>query len=268
MKTDLAANKLIDYYKQYQEQGFLIVENLFTPEECDELNQRAADVVLGKIKLAEGSEIYMEPDALKLGLVTVEQPDPAYLFKLGHQMHVSDPVFRYYAMHDRILDILTHLTGPDLKCVQSMFIDKPKKLGVGQPYHQDSHYLKTDPDTLIAVWIACDDVDVANGGLHVVPGSQHDPIHPHEKPINEEQSYYHEVHSARERTEAACNLKKGSAVFFTGRTLHRSGNNETSDRQRRAYVLHYANARSLWLSNPSARNPHLLVRGRQYPGCL
>jgi phytanoyl-CoA hydroxylase len=255
--------------KFYREQGFLIVENLYTPEECDELNARAVDVVNGKVKLAAGSDVYMEPSAVEQGLTSKENPDPAYLFKIGHQMHVADPVFRYYAMHERTVDILNELVGPDVKCVQSMFIDKPSNIGVGQPYHQDSHYLKTKPDTLIAAWVACDDVNVENGCLHVIPGSQHDPIHPHEVPIDPSQrKYFQEVHSARERKEVACSLAKGSAVFFPGTMLHRSGNNHTADRQRRAYVLHYADARSQWLSDPKARNPHLLVRGRQYPGCL
>lgn len=253
----------------YQEHGYLIVEDVLTAAECDELNAYAADTVNGKVKLADGNGIWMEPEALEKGWVTVEEPNPDYLFKIGHQMHQTDPVYRYYAMHDKVCDLLNLLIGPDIKCVQSMYIDKPRNIGVGQPYHQDSHYLKTDPDTLLAVWIACDDVDVSNGCLHVVPGSQLDPIHPHEQPIDPAQRYhFQEVYGAKERKEVACELKKGSAVFFPGRLLHRSGNNHSPDRQRRAYVCHYAGAASRWMSNPSARNPHLLVRGRQYPGCL
>ena len=45
---------------------------------------------------------------------------------------------------------------------------------------------------------------------------------------------------------------------FAGRVhvLHRSGNNR-STRHRRSYVLHYADARSKWLNDPKAKNPHL-----------
>lgn len=253
----------------FREHGYLIVENLLTEEECDELNDYAADVVRGTVRLAEGNGIWMEPEALAKGWVTEDRPDPEYLFKIGHQMHQTDPVFRYYAMHDKVCDVLNLLLGPDVKCVQSMYIDKPSNIGVGQPYHQDSHYLRTEPDTLLAAWIALDDTDVSNGCLHVIPGSQHDPLHAHEVPIDPAQrAHFLEVYSARERQEAACELKKGSVVFFPGRLLHRSGNNDSADRKRRSYVCHYASARSKWLNQPAARNPHLLVRGRQYPGCL
>ncbi|MSR82622.1 MAG: hypothetical protein EXS58_06810 [Candidatus Latescibacteria bacterium] len=119
----------------------------------------------------------------------------------------------------------------------------------------------------MAVWIACDDAEVENGCLHVVPGSQADPIHPHEKPLDPlQQRIYVEVHSARERAEIAVPLKAGSAVFFNGHMLHRSGHNRSG--RRRAYVLHYADAHSQWLNDPAAVNPFLLVRGREYPGCL
>ena len=255
-----------DSIRHYREQGYLVVENLFTPNECQEINRHAEDVVMGRIPLPDRTGIWMEPAAEERELVK-ENNRYDYLFKIGHQMHITDPVFQRYAVHPRLADILEALIGPDIKCVQSMYIDKPREIGIGQPYHQDAWYLKTDPDTLIAAWIACDDADLDNGCLHVISGSQNDPIHPHEKPIDPAQRSYAEVHSARSRPEVAVPLKTGSAVFFGGHVLHRSGNNR-SNRKRRSYVLHYADAKSKWLNDPKAKNPFLLVRGKEYPGCL
>jgi phytanoyl-CoA hydroxylase len=164
--------------------------------------------------------------------------------------------------------VLQELIGPDVKCVQTMFLDKPRGLGVGQPYHQDSHYLKTDPETLLAVWVALDDADTENGCLHVIPRSQNEPVYPHETPVDPAQrKIYVEVHSARTRAEVAVPLPRGSGVFFPGRMLHRSGNN-LSQRKRRAFVAHYGNARSRWLWKDDPNHPFLLVCGREYPGGL
>lgn len=264
------ALKLTDkQMEHYSEHGFLIIEQILTDSECDELNANAVNMITGKVPLGSKNGIYMEPEAIKKGLVSNDKPDPAYLFKIGHHMHLTDEIFRYYAMHDKIADILNGLLGPDIKCLQSMYIDKPNKLGVGQPYHQDSHYIKTEPNTLIGVWIALDDVDEKNGCLHVIPGSQRDPIHPHDVPEEERQrTYFLEVQAAKGKAEVPCRLMKGSAVFFPGTLLHRSGDNETTDWQRRAYVLHYASARSKNPSQVNRYNPGLLVRGRQYPGCF
>ena len=177
-------------------------------------------------------------------------------------------VFNKYTVHRKMVSVLQQLIGSDVKCIQSIFLDKPPGLGVGQPYHQDSYYLKTDPETLLAAWIACDDADPENGGLFVVPGSHHDPVQPHEEPVDPTQrNVYVEVRSARSRREQAVPLKAGSAVFFPGHMLHRSGHNRT-DRRRRAFALHYANAKSRWLNDPTALKPFLSVCGREYPGCL
>lgn len=50
-----------------------------------------------------------------------------------------------------------------------MFIDKPPRSGTGQPYHQDAWYLKTEPDTLVALWLALEDADEDNGHVYFVP---------------------------------------------------------------------------------------------------
>ena len=255
-----------DEMAHYREQGYLVVEEVLTQSECEEINRHVEDVVMGRAPLPDRCRISLEPAAEEQGLVS-EDNRYDYLFKIGHHMHMTDPMFQRHVRHPRLADILEALIGPDVKCVQSMYIDKPRHIGIGQPYHQDSRYLKTEPDTLIGVWIACDDADVGNGCLHVVPGSQDDPIHPHEAPMDPAQRIYLEVPGASERREVAVPLKIGGVVFFGGHVLHRSNNNRTS-RKRRASVLHYANAKSKWLNDPDAKNSFLLVRGKEYSGGL
>jgi phytanoyl-CoA hydroxylase len=260
----IASNQI----QRFREAGYLIVNDLLTAEECAELNEHAWLTVEGKVPLGNGDGVWMEQAAIDKGLITEDEKKPEYLSKIGHRMHMTEGVFNKYTVHRKMVSVLQQLIGSDVKCVQSMFLDKPPGLGVGQPYHQDSHYLKTDPDTLLAAWIACDDADPENGGLFVVPGSHHDPVQPHEEPVDPAQrDVYVEVRSARSRREQAVPLKAGSAVFFPGHMLHRSGHNRT-DRRRRAFALHYANAKSRWLNEPTALYPFLSVCGREYPGCL
>ena len=72
-------------------------------------------------------------------------------------------------LDSRILDVVTTLIGPALGA-QSMFYFKPPGAR-GQAMHQDNTFLRADPETCLAAWIAIDDVDAENGGLAVVPGS-------------------------------------------------------------------------------------------------
>ncbi len=252
--------------REYREHGFVVVEKLIGPEDCRRLIEHARDVVEGRVETR--GEVWIEEAAVAQGLVS-EANRFEYLFKIGHQMHHTPGPFQEYATLPRLVDILKKLIGPDIKCVQSMFIDKPPGTGTGQPYHQDAWYLKTEPDTLMALWLALEDADAGNGGLAVIPGSHTDPIHPVVEPSDPMQAKIFRITAvgADKRSEVAVPLKAGSGVFFTGHVLHRSANNG-SHRHRRAYVLHYADARSRWLNDPKAKNPHLLVAGTEYPGAV
>jgi phytanoyl-CoA hydroxylase len=255
-----------DQVQHYRDHGYLVVEGLFGSEDCRRLMEHARDLVEGRT--APTGQVWIEQAALDQGIVT-EENRFEHLFKIGHQMHHHPGPFHEYATLPRLVEMLAQLIGPDVKCVQSMFIDKPPGVGTGQPYHQDAWYLKTEPDTLMALWIALEDADVENGCLAVVPGSHADPIHPVEEPEDAMQAKIYRITAvgARKRPEALVPLKAGSGVFFTGHVLHRSGHNR-SGRHRRSYVLHYADARSKWQNDPRAKNPHLLVAGREYAGGL
>lgn len=252
--------------RHYKEKGYLVVEDIIGPEDCLRLIGHARDVVEGRAKTQ--GEVWVEEEASERGLVT-EGNRFEYLFKIGHQMHRTPGPFQNYATLPRLVAMLSQLVGPDVKCIQSMFIDKPPGTGTGQPYHQDAWYLKTLPDTLMALWLALEDADQENGCLYVVPGSHTDPIHPVEEPSDPMQAKIFRITAvgAKQRPEVAAPLKAGSGVFFTGHVLHRSAHNR-SRRHRRSYVLHYAGARSKWLNDPKAKNPHLLVAGQEYPGGL
>src|SRR5260370_22876267 len=126
--------------------------------------------------------------------------------------------------------MLTQLVGPNVKCVQSMFIDKPPDTGTGQPYHQDAWYLKTKPDTLMALWLACEDADHDNGCLAVIPGSHTDPIHPVEEPSDPMQAKIFRITAAgaKHPAEVEVPLRPVSGLFLPGLVLPLSANNRSS----------------------------------------
>jgi ectoine hydroxylase-related dioxygenase (phytanoyl-CoA dioxygenase family) len=52
-----------------------------------------------------------------------------------------------------------------------MYMAKKPLGGTGVALHQDTHYIRNEPNTLMACGIACNDTGADNGGLCVVPGS-------------------------------------------------------------------------------------------------
>jgi len=107
--------------RAFQQTGYLVVPDLFTAEECDRLNERAREMVEGRAPLGERNAVWLEPDAEERGLVT-ETNRYSMLFKIGHRMHATDAVFRDAARHPRVAFVLQQLIGPDVKCVQTMYI--------------------------------------------------------------------------------------------------------------------------------------------------
>ena len=92
------------------------------------------------------------------------------------------------------------------------------------------------------IWLAIDDADEENGCLWVVPETHNGQIYDHVEPAGEyNQNEFREVLEARDMEEVPVPLKSGSALFFDGRLLHRSGPN-LSDRDRACYVIHNTTA--------------------------
>lgn len=83
--------------------------------------------------------------------------------------------------------------------------------------------------------------------MYFVPGSNLHPIYEEVAlPDNTEDflARLTEIVGVEENREAAAIAKAGDVIFFHGHLIHRSKQNRSTDRFRRAYVCHYANARS------------------------
>ncbi|CAM3610432.1 phytanoyl-CoA dioxygenase family protein [Occultella aeris] len=137
----------------------------------------------------------------------------------------------------RLLDVVTDLIGPALGA-QSMFYFKPPTAR-GQAMHQDNMFLRAHPETCLAAWIAVDDVDAANGGLAVVPGSHRTELVCPE-PADMTQSFTNaEVPIPEGMAKVQTVMKAGDVLFFHGSVVHGSLANTSPDRFRRSLIFHY-----------------------------
>lgn len=220
---------------QFHRDGYLIVENLLTHEEAD-------------------------------AFIAYEQkPKPEnWLKNLRH--HTHDEQWRALATNPRVTAIIAQLLEAEPMIVQSMYLPKPpvgeagNVGGEGTAMHQDLHYLPADPPKLLACWMALNDTDGGNGGLCVVPGSNHDDLHGTHKNENTEEHAAWEVEylmrdrDGKEWTEKMYSFEidglnhddverlavpKGAGVFFDGKTIHGSYGNRSKDRYRHAFAVHY-----------------------------
>ncbi len=233
--SDLAARYVCD--------GFVVVPGLVPPEQIEVLRRDCADIARGR---------YPHPRLRPLGAgLTDDQALQRFL--CIHQPHRVSPVMFDFIKHPGIVETLTQLIGPDVKCMQSMLFVKPPGFQ-GQAWHQDEIYIPTRDRSLCGAWIAMDDATVDNGCLWVVPGSHRNgylyPQRPHGNP--DEFDVSEESFGFDEGPAVPVEVAAGSVVFFNGYLLHRSFRNRSTDIYRRALVNHYMNAWSLLPWSPKA----------------
>ncbi len=268
----------VEEYVTFHRQGFLIVRGLVPPEDVQELVLHSEDLMYGRVA-APG----IEPPPPG---VTPEESERRYL--RIHMLHRVLEIHERFLLHPRVLDVLEALIGPDVMAMQSMFFLKFPG-GAGQGFHQDAYYIPTVPDTLCGAWLAVDRADEENGCMWFTPGTQDEPIYPtaglerqnHGDTLadltvveqvsntDEEANTLSRVAATYPGAEIPAVMEPGDVAFFGGHVLHRSHRNRSTDRFRRSFVGHYANARSftLWghgsgdAGGGSTNHEHVLARG-------
>lgn len=222
----------------YRENGYLVVPDLFTAAELAELKAETTRIFRGE----RGSV----PGLLD---VTAQMSDADVLRKYLaiHFPHKLSPVIQRSLAHPAVVEVLTRLIGPNVKCMQSMlFVKGPGK--PGQSWHQDEYYIPTRDRSLTAAWIAIDEATRDNGCLWIIPGSHQSGIIMRRVPGRNPEFAEAEtidVSGCGEDRSAPVEVKAGSVVFFSGHVLHSSRRNKTADSFRMALVNHYMSAESM-----------------------
>ncbi len=222
----------------YQDYGYLIAPDTLSSEEVSELKQETAQIFRGRRGEIEG-----------LVAVDDQNSDTEVLKKYVaiHFPHKISPLIRSYLAHPKVVDILTDVVSPNVKCMQSMlFVKAPGK--AGQAWHQDEYFIPTRDRSLVGVWIAIDDATVDNGCLWIIPGS-HKPGFIRPRVANHSDEYADvdtiDVSAFSSSDMVPVEVNSGSVVFFNGYVLHSSQRNKTQDHFRTALVNHYMSAESM-----------------------
>jgi len=222
----------------YNENGYVIVENLLSPEEVQTIKDEM-------LKICKGDRGHIKGLLKKVEGIPDEDVWKRYLaIHFPHKL--SEVVLKLLKDHEKTNIVLSQLIGPNVKAAQSMMFLKPPGRP-GQAWHQDEFYIPTRDRSLTATWIAIDDATIENGCLWVHPGSHKRgiiyPMKEHNDPSYDASDMSYGF-SYEEKDAVPVQLKAGSCVFFNGYLLHRSLKNNSKDKYRRAFANHYLSAES------------------------
>ncbi|BDI30351.1 protein involved in biosynthesis of mitomycin antibiotics/polyketide fumonisin [Capsulimonas corticalis] len=211
---------------RYERDGFLVVPALFNDEEVASLREH-----------------YMELRAAgtypgDFGGVDLTSSDPLKRFPRMIHMHRWDETSLRWLLDARLNNVLTQLLGVEPLAVQTMLYFKPAGAR-GQALHQDNFYLRVQPGTCMAAWLALDPCDEANGCMQAVPGSHALPLLCPQRADTTLSFTDVTVPVPAQTPPAPILMAAGDVLFFNGSLIHGSFPNTTPDRFRRSLISHY-----------------------------
>ena len=229
----------------YDDNGFIVLDRALSEDEVNSLNAETTRLCRnldGKIEGAPPAAADLSDEEVLRDILCIHFPH-----KLSEAMYqaLSQPA---------VVQALTTVIGPDVKCMQSMLFVKAAGKP-GQAWHQDEDYIPTRDRSLIGVWIALDDATVENGCLWIIPGSNKPGVLWKQEWHADQRfdcAFVSRGFPYTKKDEIPVEVKKGTVVLFNGYTLHRSLPNRAKGGFRRALVNHYMSASSLlpWKYEP------------------
>jgi phytanoyl-CoA hydroxylase len=208
----------------FNENGYFVARGLLSTKEADDVCAHFMQ------RRAEG------PKPGDMGGDKAAGGDPLNKYPRMINMHKWDDLTAKYEQDTRLRSVAEALVGDQVDLNQTMLYFKPPQAR-GQAMHQDNQYIRHYP--IIAAWVALDDCDEANGRMIMIPGSNKLGLLP-VQPADQSQSFTNGQSFIPEGSvERGIDMKRGDVLFFGGFTIHGSYPNQTTDRFRRAFIVHY-----------------------------
>ena len=267
----------------YQNEGFLVLNDFVDPTACDALRDRVIEMIR-EFEPAEVASIFSTREQNRIADEyflhsannisfffeenafgsdgALKQDKELSINKIGHALHDLDPVFDHFSRSNSIEQLALDLGVSNPLLLQSMYIFKQPHIGGEVNCHQDCTFLYTEPQDLLGLWFALEDATLENGCLWVLPGGhQHGLKSRWLRTENGMQFETFDTCAWAEEELIPLEVKKGSLIMLNGLLPHRSLENR-SPKSRHAYTLHIISGDSHYASdNWLQRSPQMPLRG-------
>jgi phytanoyl-CoA hydroxylase len=270
--------------KAYERDGFLVVGDFVSAEDCELLRGRARELVSafepGGVAsvfstqeqtrtsddyfLESGDKIrfFFEEEAFDAGGRLVKDKERA-INKIGHALHDLDPVFGRFSRSEKIEEMVESLGVRRPLLIQSMYIFKQPEIGGEVTCHQDATFIYTEPLSVVGLWFALEDATVENGCLWAIPGGHGLGLKKRFLRAEGGGTRFEVFDESGWPLEKLVPLEvgRGALVVLHGLLPHLSKVNR-SPRSRQAYSLHFTEAGSSYpADNWLRRSPSMPPRG-------
>lgn len=234
---------------KFHRDGFLIINNTFTKEECDELKKTLI------VEIKKGKNILEKSPTKSNDKINYDKvADVPRKINEGLLQDIANrnSKFMSLAKDNRLVSIISQLFGNDIKtyCLyRSTCIFKNSKISSATSWHQDIIYWKGRPNKL-SIWISLDKVTKQSGSMHYIPGSHSELYNDILKNGHDRKSIEDYWKSSGENVDESkkviAELEKGDIVIHHCCVMHGSEPNSLA-KERYALIFTY---------QPSSDNSH------------
>ncbi|XP_034649363.1 phytanoyl-CoA dioxygenase domain-containing protein 1 isoform X2 [Trachemys scripta elegans] len=243
--------------QQFHEDGFLVLEEFFTTEECDAMKEQMHKII-AKMDVpphcrtefstneeeqlqAQGSADYFLTSGDKI----------RFFFEKGvfdeKALHAYDPIFKQITHSSKVQELGRKLGLEKPVIVQSMYIFKQPGIGGEVRPHQDASFLYTEPlGRVLGLWIALENTTQENGCLWFIPGSHTNGITrrmvrapPGTIPCTQ---FIGSERTHQDSQFIPVPIRKGGLILIHGEVVHKSELN-SSEWSRHVYTFHLMEAK-------------------------
>jgi phytanoyl-CoA hydroxylase len=206
------------------EQGYFVLENVFTEAEMNELAERIE-------AHQRRHEEALRAQGGTQGISRAEE------ITFTSHLAENDNGIKEFVTRPEFVEITTQLLGPDIDLYWNQSVFKMPEGEKQFPWHQDDGYTQVVPSPYLTLWLALNDATPENGCISVMPESHKKGLLPHEKtPIG---LACHSLDDPNQGVQVP--VKGGSMAVFYSLTMHKSGVNRSKG-PRKAYVIQYSEA--------------------------
>jgi phytanoyl-CoA hydroxylase len=276
---------------QYQEVGYLALENFVDAAACRALRARAQELVtafdpaglfsifttddrkrvIDKYFLESGDKIrfFFEESAFQTD-GTLARNKEAAINKIGHALHDLDSQFSSFSRTRKLAELAADLGYADPRLLQSMYIFKQPYIGGEVGCHQDGSFLYTEPPGVTGFWFALEDATRENGCLWAIAGGHMMPLKSRFMRVGNDSARM-EIYDDRPwplDNLTPLEVAQGTLIILHGQLPHMSQINR-SPKSRQAYILHIIDSHCRYSAdNWLQRGAHMPLRGFEIDNLL
>lgn len=214
------------YKAQFEADGYVVVPGLFALAEVERYIEHY-------MTLRSQGELPGD-----FAGVNATSTDPLKKFPRMIHMHRWDELSLQWMIDERLKRCMAALLGREPYAVQTMLYFKPPGAR-GQALHQDQYYLRVQPGTCMAAWLALDHCNEENGCMQVVPRSHLLPLLCTTQADTTQSFTDVTVPIPEGMHSVPVIMAPGDVFFFNGQVIHGSFPNISQDRFRRSLIGHY-----------------------------